>query len=50
MGVKRKSQKSAKHKIEEDKVIEVYITHWEEVVTHCQEIENISELTNSVKQ
>jgi hypothetical protein len=41
LGVKRKTQKSVKHKIEEDKVIEAYITHWQEVVTHWQEIEKL---------
>ncbi len=30
LGVKRKMQKLVKHKIEGDKVIEAYITHWQE--------------------
>jgi hypothetical protein len=39
LGVQLETQKSVKHKIEEDKVIEAYITHWKEVVTHWKEIE-----------
>jgi hypothetical protein len=39
LGVKRKMQKSVKHKIEEEKVIEAFITNWQVVVTHWQEIE-----------
>ena len=30
-GVKRKTQKSVRFQIEEDKVIEAYVTHWQEL-------------------
>ncbi len=39
LGDKSKMQKSVKHKIEEDKVIEAYIMQWQELVTHWQDIE-----------
>ncbi len=33
-GVKDKTQKSVKFQIEEDKVLEAYVTHWQELETH----------------
>ncbi len=44
MKEKRKTQKSAKFQIEKDKVIEAYVTHWQELakqdrVQQGQEIE-----------
>ncbi len=33
-GVKHKTQKSVKFQIEEDKVLEAYVTHWQELETH----------------
>ncbi len=35
-GVKRKAQKSVKFQIKEDKVIEVYFTHWQELENHIR--------------
>ncbi len=34
MGVKHKTQKSVKFQIEEDMVLEAYVTHWHELGTH----------------
>jgi hypothetical protein len=36
MGVKHKTQKSVKFQIEEDKVLEAYVTHWQELETHAR--------------
>ena len=35
-GVKHKTQKSVKFQIEEDKVIEAYVTHWQELENHIK--------------
>ena len=35
-GVKHKTQKSVKIQIEEDKVIEAHVTHWQELYNHIK--------------
>ena len=35
-GVKHKTQKSVKFQIEEDKVLEAYVAHWQELKTHSR--------------